>query len=399
MRHGCSALALTLGVATWSGSACARPQREFTAVPLVGGDTDAGFGGGYMASFATLAPDLEPYRFRIESATVATFKTDQPFSPSYVDSYLKLDWPHLIAHRLRLSIRLSYTRETRLNYYGIGNATQIASASDPAFYRYERIHPTLQANLEYKLGAGLKLTWGASYTQNWLRVPATTKLAEDIQGGSDTERRLLGDAAPHAAVLFSYGLAWDTRDDEVSPQRGFYHTARIDLGPGAGKEVPHRWARFDGALRAYVGLVPRRLTFAARVVGDFLFGDAPLYELPRYDSTSAIGGASGVRGIPAQRYYGRIKLFGNFELRSELFHFRLFSKENRFGLTGFFDTGRVFSDYHAEPTLDGHGIGLKSGGGIGVRLAAGQSFVLRLDTAWSDKLTPSAAYLGSGHVF
>lgn len=381
-------------------SGARRLKNELTVVPVVGGDTDAGFGGGYMASLARVGGDYEPYLWRVQSASALLVKGSDKIDVSYIDSYLLLDLPHIIKNRLRLQFRISYTRETQLNYFGIGNASvEPNGATSDARYRYGRVHPTVQVKFDDRLGSSVHLLWGISYTRNSLLVARDSRLSEDYDRGSSTLQRLIGGLEPHDVALFSYGIAWDDRDDEVNPRRGQFHSARIDMAPGGGGRFPHRWARVNVAFKFYVPLVPRRLTFAARAVGDLLIGGAPVYELPRYDDTSAIGGANGVRGIPAQRYYGRAKLFGNLELRSELVRFHMFRKDNVFGVTAFLDGGRVFSELPAHPELDGEGLGLKVGGGVGLRLAAGKSFVLRFDTAWSDRYTPSSVYLAAGQVF
>jgi hypothetical protein len=75
------------------------------------------------------------------------------------------------------------------------------------------------------------------------------------------------------------------------------------------------------------------------------------------------------------------------------------SKSNRFAIAAFADTGRVFSTYSSQPELDGTSIGLKVGLGGGLRLLAGQSFVLRGDVAWSPDARPIGAYLNAGQTF
>jgi len=232
-------------------------------------------------------------------------------------------------------------------------------------------------------------------------VPVDSRLAEDLQGDDAYVRRLLGTDQPHGALELSVGVAWDTRDDETSPTRGLYVTERLDVTPGSFGAASYRFARLGSAACIYVPLIPkdRRLVFAMRVVSDFLIGDAPFYELPRFDDTSAIGGAKGVRGVPAQRYYGKIKAFTNLELRSELFSARILGDERRFGLTAFTDAGRLWADYQSNPDLDGMGVGLKYGIGGGLRIASGKTFVLRLDIAWSPDANPVSGYLLAGHMF
>jgi hemolysin activation/secretion protein len=139
-----------------------------------------------------------------------------------------------------------------------------------------------------------------------------------------------------------------------------------------------------------------------------LLGDPPFYELPRTDESNAIGGAKGVRGIPAQRYYGKVKIFSNLELRSRLFDFTLFRQKNSFGAVAFADGGRLWSDLPSNSELDQEleaelapeeGLRLKYGLGGGLRLYGGTSFVVRADVAWSPDARPVGAYLGAGEAF
>jgi hypothetical protein len=142
-----------------------------------------------------------------------------------------------------------------------------------------------------------------------------------------------------------------------------------------------------------------RVTLAVRAVGDWMFGDVPFYELARFDDTFAVGGTTGVRGVPAQRYYGKLKAFGNVELRLEAVKFHALGKPLMLGFVPFFDGGRVWADTTAHPELDGHGVGLKYGVGGGVRVQSGSSFVIRADLAWSPDATPVSGYFSAGQAF
>ena len=386
----------------------AKPDTEITVLPFVGGNSDVGWGGGYIASFARIAPGYDPYLMRIESAGTVTFQPpteEREFGIPYIDDYVLLEFPHAIAQRLRLQVRISYTREQALKYYGLGNDSKIPAGMDPLdeVFEYQWQHPTLLVTNEYR-EAALRVSWGFSYVHNSFEIPDEGKLAEDLATGPERVRRALRGAETHGSPRLTAGIGIDTRDNEVSPSRGIYNTARIDFSPGSlGGDTEggatQRWERVDVSLRWYAPLVGRRLVFAVRAVGDILFGAAPFYELARYDETYALGGVKGVRGVPGQRYYGKIKAFGNAELRSELFSFNLFGDERWLGLAAFADAGRVWADYRHDPELDGGGLGLKYGLGGGLRLLSGKSFVLRCDVAWSPDANPVAGYLISGHAF
>jgi hemolysin activation/secretion protein len=141
------------------------------------------------------------------------------------------------------------------------------------------------------------------------------------------------------------------------------------------------------------------VTVAGRIVGDILFGDPPFAELPRFEDTYAVGGSNGVRGVPQERYCGKVKVFGNVEVRTRVFDFRFLSKPMSVGFEVFFDGGRVWADTGPQPGLDGTGFGLKYGVGGGLRLASGSAFVLRADVAWSPDATPIGAYVSAGEMF
>jgi outer membrane protein assembly factor BamA len=379
-----------------------RSKTEFAALPVVGGDSDVGIGGGVITSLARVRPDLEPYLWRLEVAGTTTVKriTEGDWDVRYADLHLMLKLPHVIRDRLGLTLRASYTEETELSYYGLGNAADVGGAGQNAsYYAFDWTHPEAEIGSETQLGAGFELTGGTSYAHNQINAPADGKLVQDSQSPDAELRHLTWLVPEHDVVTFSLGLNWDTRDDEVSPERGFFHSLRFDLSPRLGEQVPYDWARANLALRQYVPLWPGRLVAAVRVLADALLGQPPFYELARYDSTFAVGGTRGMRGVPAPGYYGMLKLIANIELRSRLFAFDLFDKRYELGLVAFTDLGRVFADYGELTELDGSGLGVKVSFGGGVRVRAGKSFVLRADLAGSPGEGSTGAYLTAGHMF
>jgi hypothetical protein len=378
-----------------------KTETEFTILPVAGGDSDIGFGGGYVMSWARKRPDLEPYEYRIESAGAITFKPKgEGVEVPYVDDYLLAKFPHLVREKVELELRLAYTREHTLKYFGLGNASEIPGGREPTddYFKYQRSHPTFEARLRRRLFSSLWLLVGFGYTHNWVKVPSGSLLAEERARPGTKQAELLRSEGTHGSAEFSYGLDWDTRDNEVSARAGQHLTARIDLAPGGAHEVPYRYARLNATFSVFHELYPERVVLAVRVAGDALFGDVPFYELPRFDRTY-FGGGKGVRGVPAQRYYGKAKLLANTELRTTLFGFEMFDKEYEVGITGIVDAGRVFTDYEPTPELDGTRLGLKVGVGGGLRLHAGKTFVLRGDAVWSADANPVGLYLAGGHVF
>jgi len=380
-------------------------KTEFGIVPIAGGNTDYGLGGGFLTNLAGLDPAVSPYVWRLEAAAFISFKAKDA-APSewvnpYQDYYFLLTVPHFLHERLRLELRPSYTRETTQRYYGLGNASVAPPDEIPGRDFYGRAHPTLSARLRWAVAGDLFGELGANYTENWFELDPQSTLANDMTTGAPVVRELLGTASRHGVVLAETALIYDSRDSEIGPRRGQYHQVKLRASPAAGDHLPYQYGQANVTLRFYlpIAALSERLGVAIRLVGDWQFGNVPFYELARYEDTFAFGGVNGVRGIPGQRYYGRIKLFSNVELRARLCDFTLLGKPYALGGALFTDFGRLWTDVAAHPELDGTGLGLKYGLGGGVRVQQGKTFVIRVDAAWSPDARPLGAYLTAGQAF
>ena len=374
-------------------------------VPLVGGDSDIGFGGGVLGSLTWVEPHLRPYRRRLEVGGIATFKrpNDDWVTP-FQDYYVVWTEPHLIKDVLRLDLRPSYTSEANQLYYGIGNGTKApedgpTTEEERSYFLYGRSHPTLLARLRIAIGGGFYAQPGLVLTYNQVDVNRGSRLAADIAAADERWRRSFRSLGGHALTVFEYALLYDTRDDETTTHQGAFHQVKLRLSPGGSDAVPYRYGQLNVTARFYTTPIPRWLTIAVRFVGDAQFGDPPFYELARYEDTSAIGGVRGVRGVPARRYYGKLKAFANFEARTQLVTMRFGGSDYSLGVVGFLDGGRVWADWSYQPELDGTGLGLKWGIGGGLRFQQGSAFVVRGDLAWSPDATPIGVYFTAAHIF
>jgi outer membrane protein assembly factor BamA len=380
------------------------PRTEANVLPAVGGDTDIGVGGGGLFDVARVKPYVEPYAWRVEGSAFIAFKVrDEALRVTYQDYFFQWTAPHALTDRLRLEVRPSFTMEPTQKYFGLGNAAPDvregrAYENDTRYFEYGRTRASLQVTARVRLSGPLHAQVSPSYTQNWLDAREDSALTTDLRTGGPKVRELLGDLRTHGVVRFEYGIVWDTRNDEVSTAKGAFHHVKLRLSPGGSEEVPYRYGQANVTARFYVTPV-RAVTFAIRLVGDFLFGSPPFYELARYEDTFAFGGANGVRGIPAQRYYGKIKAFGNFEARFRVAEFSLLGKASKLGVVAFVDGGRLWADYRDTASLDGPLMNLKYGVGGGFRLQQGETFLLRADVAWSPDARPIGVYFDASQAF
>ncbi|HEY0480608.1 MAG TPA: BamA/TamA family outer membrane protein [Kofleriaceae bacterium] len=369
------------------------PTRETGLLPLVGGDTDIGVGVGAIGSVAMFDRSHRPYRWQIQFSAFIATKTDL-MSPSYEDAYALATFPQLLDRRLRLELRPSFTRDTTLPYYGIGNRAPAPTQTVPQRDFYQRIHPAMAVLSRWTLLPTWSVLVGAQYIYNQTALEPASTAATDLAMIDP------GAARPHSVLKLQTGLVYDTRDNEISPNRGQFHQVTLRVSPAMRDAFPYQYEQVDAMARFYLTLIPKRMVLALRGVFDMQIGDVPFYELARYEDTSAIGGGMAIRGVPAYRYYGKIKAFGNVELRTAVTGFSMFGRSFQLRVASFFDAGRLWSGMdNPRPELDGTGVGLHYGIGGGLRLQQGKAFVVRADVAWSPDARPVGAYVVADEIF
>jgi hypothetical protein len=380
-----AALALVVAAA----GASAQERTEVGILPGVAYSTDTGLGLGVGASIAGVAPDVEPFRWRMQLQLYASAKTAPGGGIELVthDDSVDLDLPRLAGGLLRWRGRLAFTRNVDTGWYGLGNATVDDPVDGPRYYNYRRTQERLQTDARVRLAGALE-AYGA------LR---TTVTGIGVYPGSllERDRERLVAVEDHGELLFSAGIVVDTRDHELAPSWG----AVLELGArgGAGLGAPFGYYGATAEARAFVPIVGERAVLAVRLLGDLLGGNPPFDELARHGGLSpsdATGGGSSLRGVPAQRYHGRGKILGNTELRLRVVPFDIGGTHFFLGGLVFVDAGRVFEG----DGLDGDSLGLHLGLGGGLRLEWGTTFVVRADAAASPEGT-SGLYIDVGHVF
>jgi hypothetical protein len=377
------------------------PRFEFAFVPLVGGDTDIGIGAGAVGTMARTAPGDAAFRWKLEgSAFLSVQRENNETTSPFQDFFLLFTRKDLLGGRLRAELRAAYTREANLRYYGLGNASVAPPEPNPDRDLYTRIHPAIRATGEYRFVGPLRLVLGTTVMFNDLTFQPGSAVLRDLSSGDPDITELLLVDRQHFLHWLEAGLVYDTRDNEVVPARGHNFRSSVRASPWKTEAMPFRYLGVTASFSSFFPVfADETMVMAGRLVGDIQMGDAPFYELSRISETSAIGGPKFVRGPPSNRYYGKRKVLGNIEARNTWFDFRFRRAPYRFGTTAFFDAGRVWADVVSKPQLDGTGLGLKYGTGVGVRLQKGKTFVLRADLAWSPDARPVSAYFLASHIF
>lgn len=382
------------------------PNRlEFGGTPIIAGDSDIGIGFGAVVTLARFKPGYDPYRWRLELLLYMTTLEDPDGGVSlpYHDDYIKLDLPGLLDDHLRLELSLRFRRFTNSGFYGFGNAAPRGEGKPSRYYQYDHIAPQVEAKARLRLSRTLSALVGAGVSYNMISPYEGSLLEEQLQARDSADPGLLRGVSDHVGLELQVGLVHDTRDHEYVPMSGVLYDVAWRLGSGLSSEDES--LTYGGAtvtLRAFQSLYRDYLVLAARFMVDALFGDPPFYQLSRHgglNSGKSIGGASAVRGVPGQRYHGKVKLLGNLELRSRFLPFSILGQRFNLGALAFFDAGQVFADFGDTGAQDNQGLDLKIGVGGGLRLQWGETFILRADVAWSPDATPVGVYVDVGHIF
>lgn len=363
-------------------------RTEFGIFPGVNYNTDLGLGMGAVVGIARIAPDADPYRWRVQALFYLSLKEAPEGGIDIVehDDYLDVDRPGLLGGRLRLRGRFAFHRLANTGWYGLGNAAPGAT-DDPRDNQYQKLQGRAEGYARVRAARDLEVVGGLRLTGTSIALYPGSLLERDAPS-------LVG-VDEHGELLLMGGLLWDVRDDEYAPSAGWLVEAAVRGARGLGERFTY--AGVTLSWRGFLGLGGDRVVLGGRVLGDVIVGDAPFYELARHGGTmnaDATGGGTSIRGVPAQRYHGRSKVLGSAEVRFQIVPFHLWDQRFRAGAAVFVDGGRVFHD----PALDGDGLGLHLGIGGGLRIQWGETFIGRADWAGSPEGT-SGLYLGVGNIF
>ena len=358
------------------------------------------------------------------------------------------DSKHLIPKH-RLSVDLTYLPDQMCDFYGFnGYQSEYLSAystqDDPAYisrayYKYHRdlfrfsadLQGSIARNLYWNAGLGLlHFNVGSvdidrlnSYTKkDENKLPDTVTLFDYYKDyGYISNAEVGGCFHPY----LHGGVTYDTRDRLQNPTHGIHTDAFLTYYAGLGKMGDYNNLKFNFNWRQYISLYSDRLIFAYRVGTQLnLAGDCPFY-LNTYLNQlymqrviyEGLGGANSVRGIMRNRILAPGVAFANLELRTRVASLKVGKNMFYLGLVPFLDAGMVVQPYDRvshNPHVVGPGaeIGYADdgglyrphlGGGLGLKVAMNDNFVLSVDWATAfdkqDNHKFSNLYIKMGYMF
>jgi len=218
-----------------------------------------------------------------------------------------------------------------VNFYGIGNDRELIPGTSNKFYKVENTRLEGEATLRADLGGVVDVGAGL------LGEFSNTKDDPNTFFGQNPDRYGAGQFGQAGAVV-RFDLY--TRRPGALVEAGNVARASLLLRAEAYPElidVVETYGLLDAVAAASLPLGVRRWEVGLRAGGRKVWGQAPWFQL------AYIGGIRSVRGFVQERFAGDASLYGNAELRLDLFDYRLVFPST-FGILGLIDAGRVWVD-------------------------------------------------------
>ena len=216
------------------------------------------------------------------------------------------------------------------NFYGLGNETGNVE-EDRTFYQAQLRQYAVNPFVRKRGAAG---------------IVATIRGDLSVTNVDENEDRFIGQDAGVSSTTFEdqwfsgvTGTITVTQvDHPTNPKSGLRWETSVNGNVGL-RNTSDNFARISTDMSVFVS--PSRspqITLAVRAGADRNFGDFPFY------SANTLGGKSNLRGFRSTRFAGRSAFYQNVEVRAELFRYSTYFAIGSFGVLGFLDNGRVWTD-------------------------------------------------------
>ena len=297
------------------------PQFEF------GANSDDGFLLGAGFSRRTHGFRNEPYA------------TDQSFAALYSVSRdaFRFRYDGEFNHFARdfdIVAKAQFSYPGTINFFGLGNETEKDESVPYSYYRVRYRIMETHALLRRRLG-NLQLMAGPYFQYYWNHY-------DDNVGTILGEPDIIHLDSANIYSRKSYlgaklAMKFDNRNNTIFPTRGIIwnneFVSAFGMTPSSKKLL-----KLTSDMTIYASLTdPAKVTAVLGFGGGKIFNDS--YE---YFQAMSLGNSYNLHGFRNNRYTGQSSLYGSLELRLKLIDIKSYFAPGPFGLTGFYDIGRVW---------------------------------------------------------
>lgn len=219
------------------------------------------------------------------------------------------------------------------NFFGLGNETPMQFSKTYYRYRYDEIN--VFTALKRQLGKFHSMKIGPAY--KYIKVENTPgRFITSAEGQS-----YLNDfkARHFYGGRFEYEV--QNIDDTVLTLRGIRWTASVTSIRNSENSLHP--TNFESQISVYIPF-PNNSTLALRAGGATLAGDFEFYQANILGAFNIERGNGNLRGYLRGRYSGRTTAYLNADLRIRLIGFKTYLFPAHFGILGFYDRGKVWTD-------------------------------------------------------
>lgn len=339
-------------------------------LPRAAYDSDDGFGGGFQAEYAQLG--REPYDWAVGVGSYLTVR-------GYHDHRLRWDRTGPV----RWTLDASWRQWTNDGYWGIGG---VLPRERDEGYRYRLTQPFAYLRARAALSGPWSVYGGVHPRYSDIGVESGSLLDQERPYGVDGG----------FVVPLTVGVLYDTRSPEVAPQDGVFAELSARAAPWGTDEAAGWWSGL-ASVSGFRGVGP--VVLAGRLMGEWLGGSVPFYEMVHwgsYESVAGFGGGETIRGVPFGRWRGPGKVVANAEVRWNVGEHGLLGRTLAWEIAPFADAGMV---------LGVDDLAVHSSAGLGVRPILDGTFVGRVDVGVGSEETESGTaitwglYVTFGHAF
>lgn len=228
--------------------------------------------------------------------------------------------------------------DNTLNFFGFGNNTPLVKG--PNFRRYYRtrfntfqfdpaLRWTLSPNRTISVGPSLEL-YRMDPEDNQGRLIKNTSLINSY------DSLIINEDKGHAGFVINF--VDNQRRGGVFPNGGHYFTVRVEGYRGL-NEFSKSFAQIRPEFTFYKKLTKHgALVLADRIGGGITVGNPAFYQ------GMYLGGQGNLLGYLQNRFAGKHMIYNNLQARLKLANIRGYILPGQFGVSGFYDAGRVWAD-------------------------------------------------------
>ncbi|OQP46124.1 hypothetical protein A4H97_31620 [Niastella yeongjuensis] len=310
------------------------PTNPYTIIkPLiaVGYNLDDGFllGAGVKGFF----PGFKKLPFgSIQTLTVAHSFSTKAYRIRYRGEWLKA-----IGRKADITMQANiFSPNNTTNFFGRGNETEFIKEGD--FKRYYRTRYNL-----YQLNPSVR--WHVNRFTTLSVGPSVQFYHSD---SADNDKRFINNVSQinsydsntvhqdksHAGLVLSW--VREKRDNLILTTNGHYISV-VAEGYGGLNNVSKSYVMITPEIGFFKNLSKRStIVIAERLGGAVTFGKSTFYQ------SAFLGGHENLLGFRQYRFAGEQMLYNNLEFRIKLANFASYILPGQFGMTGFYDVGRVW---------------------------------------------------------